>query len=330
MGRVLVVGDWDADGIVSAAEVVYAQEVLGIYPLKGKDHVVRAKPANPRTLREALENESGDVLILLDIPYTRSVEEVLRASRYSFGKVVYIDHHLSTLVHVQRIEKVADEVLVGRSPTAVLVAHVIKSLGGKLSPRLDAFVSAAAFAEKGGRARVNFKLVDLVVKISKFISITRDSETWEKLVRWLASPIPMTALPFSRSIRSLIREEEVKRESERVKQIAIELAPSAIRIANVRLVDARKISNVKVSALASQLYRVFKLPVIVIGKRGDRTLIAIRSRDDLPYRLAMELYKRGVLKDVGGHQSLAIGLLSSEYESMEKLASVVRECLRSI
>ncbi len=327
--KILVVGDWDADGIVSSAEVVYAQEFLGIYPVKGRNRVC-LKPASPRTLSEALAGEGGDVLVVLDIPFTRTVSECLPDLRKRFKKIIYVDHHLSTIVHVDRIERVVDEVLVGKSPTALLVAHVIRSLGGRLSPRLEAFVSATAYAEKGGKARVDKRLVELVVKISKYLSITRDANVWEKLVRWLASPLSMAAMPFSQSIVSLIKEDEVVRESERIKQLATELAPSAIRLPSLRVVDARKVRDAKVSALASQLYRIFRMPVLVIGRRGDGLLVAIRSKDDMPYRLAMELYKRGALKDVGGHQSLAIGLLSDEYSDLNKLLVVVRECLRKL
>ncbi len=330
MHCIYVVSDWDADGVVSAAEVVFAQEFLGLYPLKCKAKVL-LEPATPRTLDKALNEAKGEVLVLLDIPYTRGVEEVIKSKRSQFKRVIYIDHHISTLVHVDRIENLVDEVLVGKSPTALLVAHVIKSLGGKLSPRLEAFVSAAAFTEKSmKKPRVDKRLVELVVKISKYLSVNKDREAWERLVRWLASPLAMTAMPFAKSISSMIKEHVVKAETERIKHIAIDLAPSAIRVANVRIVDARKVSEVKISALASQLYRIFKLPVIVIGKRCGKTMIAIRSRDDLPYRMAIEMYRRGVLKDVGGHQSLAIGIVNETYAETSKIVDIVRDCLREI
>jgi hypothetical protein len=50
---VVVIGDWDADGFVSAAEVVFSQEVVGVYPVRGK-HSAIAYPSTPRTLPQLL------------------------------------------------------------------------------------------------------------------------------------------------------------------------------------------------------------------------------------------------------------------------------------
>ncbi len=326
MEEVVVVSDWDADGIVAAAEIVYAQEFLGLYPVKGKAKV-KLVPSTPRTFGDSVKSVVGRVLVVLDIAFSRIVELSLREARKSFDRIIYIDHHLSTMVRSASLENLVDDLLVGRAPTAVLVAHVIKSVGGRLSPRLNAFVSAISMAEKGGVAKIDKRIVDIAIRMSKYLSIRKDRDAWESIVRWLASPISMTAMPFYRSIHDLVNSDAIREETRRVRAIAMELAPSALKLANIRLVDARKVSDVKLSALASQLYKILRLPVVVLGSRGDRVLIVVRSRDDLPQRLALKLYEMGVLKDVGGHQSLAIGVVDPKYCDLYKLREVILRAL---
>lgn len=329
MDKVVVVSDWDADGIVAAAEIVYSQEFLGLYPLRGKATVTLI-PSSPRSFSEDVGNVEGSVVVILDIAFSKNVAEGLRHLRNRFSRVIYIDHHLSTIAHVETIERVANEVLIGKVPTAVLVAHIIRSLGGKLSPRLSAFVSAISIAEKGGYAKIDRRLVEVVVKISRHLSMCKDRQVWESIVRWLASPISMSAMPFQKSIHEIVDSELVGEEVKRVRAIAMELAPGAMKLANLRIVDARKFQNVKLTALASQLYRVLKLPVIVIGAKRGKVLLVIRARSDLPQRLALKLYEMGVLKDVGGHQSLAVGLLDPKYGSLSRLREALLRALLTV
>jgi len=329
-----VVGDWDADGVVSSAEIVYAQEFLGLYPEREKMRTVLA-PAGPRTIDEALKHisESGcRTLVLLDIPYTSGVLSSLKRYRESFSRIIYVDHHLSSIVNSRRLEDVVDELFLGKAPTAVLVSHIIKSCGGRLTPRLEAFVSAAAFTERGGDRR-SFaryrRLVAIVVAVSRKLSHERNRDLWERLVRWLASPLTMAAMPFSTDIARMVEVRDLEKHLKELRYLAMELAPSALRVANVRIVDASKLRDVKLSALASQLYRVLRAPVIVVGVRKGRRIAVIRSRDDLPYRLALKLYEKGVAKDLGGHQSIAVLVLRDDVD-VRKLAEEVMRCLYEI
>jgi len=326
-----VIGDWDADGVVSSAEIVYSQEFLGIYPERGRAKTVLA-PAGPRTLEEALGSlaERGcRTVVVLDIPYTNNVLSALRKFRDSFSRIIYVDHHLSSIVNSSKLESAVDELFLGKAPTAVLVSHIIKSCGGRLTPRLEAFVNAAAFTERGGDRR-SFaryrRLVSIVIAVSRKLSRDRDRELWEKLVRWLASPLTMAAMPFSTEIAKMVEYRDLEKHLAELRYLAMELAPSAMRVANVRIVDATKVKDVKLSALASQLYRILKTPVIVVGVRGGRRIAVIRSRDDLPYKLALKLYEKGVAKDLGGHQSIAVLVLREDVDT-RRLADEVRKCL---
>ncbi len=76
---VLVIGDWDADGVVSAAIIYYLQEKQGKYPVAER-LPVELVPSGPRGLKEKLDNvnRSPRVLVILDIPYTRGLEEKLK------------------------------------------------------------------------------------------------------------------------------------------------------------------------------------------------------------------------------------------------------------
>ena len=337
---IVIVGDWDADGVVSTAEVVYAQEYLGIYPLKERRKTV-VTPATPRDLEtrvtKILQYEQSkciDALVVLDIAYRKGLENFFKKIRNRVRKVVYIDHHLSTAVHASKLETVTDELIVGKAPTTLLVAHVIKSLGGRLSPRLEAFVRAAAIVEKGYASRRDEieryrKLVSMVVQMSRVLTYTHRDDVWEKLVRWLASPLSFTAMPFAPDISRTISELH-RKVSVDIKSIAMELAPSAKRIFNLRFVDARKVRGVRPSALASTLYRVFRGPVVVVmeSRRGD-TVLAIRDRGDTPYRLAMKLYEMGIAKDLAGHQSLALVLIDRSIP-LDRVVEAIRRSLLSI
>ncbi len=329
MIRTLVLGDWDADGVVSTAEVVYAQEVVGIYPERGRFRTLYL-PVSPRSIEEVLKEvpESVRNLVILDVPFTPSVGKFLEKARKRFDRIIYVDHHLSTIVRSTKLENLVDELVVGKTPTAMLVAHVIKALGGRLSPRLEAFVRATTIVEKGAERNAveRFaKLMSMVVSISRALSISKDREMWIKLVKWLSEPISFTAMPFSQQVlQSIVKRYEGFEEI--VKDVVLELAPTARRIFNARFVDARgRDRGVKLTVLASRLYRVFRCTTMVLGERRSRTILATRSRDDTAYRVAMKLLEMGIASDVGGHERLSIAILKTS--DVEKLVDAVRKIL---
>lgn len=336
--EVTVISDWDVDGIVSAAEIVYAQEFLGVYPLKRRCRV-RLLPASAHTFPQAVHEIMGnsyDAVVVLDIPYTHNLIRGLKELRKVSKNIVYFDHHISTMISMKKLESVVGELVVTRAPTALAVAHMLRSLGARLSPRLEVFVKAASAIERGTRSSLSptqRNLLRLVVAISQTLSQTKDRTLWERLVRWLSSPLSFSAMPFSQSLESIIGSKDRRMYIDEVKALANELAIEALKIYNLRLVDVRrkKLGNVKLTTLASALHRVLRAPVALVGysRRTGVPLLVLRSRNDLPYRLALKLWRDGVLSEVGGHQSIAICVLRQDYPIAE-LASILRRTLVSV
>ena len=327
--EVYVVGDWDADGVVSAAEILYAQRNLGLYPLRRRCSVV-TKPAGPRSVEGIVGEVLGsgaEALVVLDIPYGSRVAELLRRARAKGMYVVYVDHHLSTIFRSGEVEKQVNELIVGRVPTALLVYHLLKTLGARLTPRLEMFVKATSVVERSKRPSPQLeRMVRLVVDVSKALTHLRDEELWRRVVEWLASPLALASMPFAQGVVDAIRRAGEPGDRA-LHELAIELAPTARRIFNLRLVDARRrLRSRGASALASMLYRTFRSPVAVVAEARDGSpLLIIRGRGTLPYRVAQVLVKQGVVEDVGGHQSLALlklrrGLEIGEIEALLRRA----------
>lgn len=310
-----MVGDWDADGMVSVAEVVYAQEFLGLYPVKGRysTHIFPSTPNTINLLAKPIIDERCEYLLVLDIAYSHKVWEFLNKVKESSINIIYIDHHLSSIINSHTIEKIAYESFIGKAPTAVLIYHLLSSLAINLTDRLKAFVNSISKLEhgntRGDSHTMNKRLIDIVANLSRYVSQKRDRELWERVVRWLSSPLPSIALPFSPEIYRLIKIED----NRDLKMFANEIAMEAIRIFNLRFIDlrSRKI-NYRVSAIASALYRIFRMPIAILvkGSKG-RELIVIKSRDTTAYTIALELYRKGIAIDLMGHQTLAIALVKN-------------------
>ncbi len=334
---IVVVSDWDADGVVSAAEIVYAQEYIGRYPINSRQRVTLI-PSSARsiesTLIDEVQNLKPSILVVLDIPYTRGLENILsKLKKQSVERLIYVDHHLSTLANSSKLERVIDEFVVGKAPTALLVAHILKSHGVKLSIRLDAFVKAASIAERGYAKSTEDlrrwrKLVSIVVEVSKALAISKNRELWEKLVRWLASPTALTAMPFTPDIKSMLKPYTSRIED--LKSIALELAPTAQRVFNLRVIDVRNIASkkkIKSTALASILCRMLRTPIAIVTiTRDGKTLLIIRSRDDTPYRLATKMMYLEDVESIGGHQSLALIKFKTNLE-LNKIIDHLRKAL---
>lgn len=329
----VILGDWDADGVVSAAELLYAQRNLGLYPIKKRCNVM-VRPVGPRSIEEVADeilSVEPRVIALVDIPFTTSVGKFLREAKSRSISLVYIDHHLSTIFKSKELEKIVDELIVGKVPTALLVYHLLKTIGARLTPRLEMFVRATGVIERSKRPSKRLeRLVRIVVDISKALTHLREEELWRRLVEWLASPLAFSAMPFSHDVIERIR--RISESSDkRLKELATELAPTAHRIFNLRLVDARgKLRSRGGSALASMLYRTFRSPVAVIVETKDRApLLIIRGKGALPYRIALVLVRMGIVEDAGGHQSLALLKLRKDVD-INEVESMLRKAMLEV
>ncbi len=319
MEPVQVFADWDADGVVSAALVYYAQRYRGRFPLNEKADV-GLWPGGPRSTPRNVEEVIGiyrrtrsapKVAVFLDIPLTPTVLEAIRRLQKEIPgiRVVYVDHHYSTLVHAKKLYQVSEEVYIGHRPTAILVYNILRSLGIRhVTPRLEAFMRAVGVLERDRRAageRVADKVVKLAASLSKATAVTRDAELWRRLVTWLASPLPQPA-PVDQGL--IERVTRIAEESDRrLEEQAKLLAPSARRVGFIKLVDIRgRWRERGVSALASKLYKILRSPVAVLTDAPGYTMLVIRAPGGLAYRMALLLMKEGVAENIGGHGSIAI------------------------
>lgn len=324
--KVVVVADWDVDGVVSAAQIVYSQEVVGRYPLDGKQKVYLV-PSTLRTLSQVLDEVSGlkaSHLVLLDIAYSKDTESFLKKIRELNMYSIYVDHHISSLIHSSSVEKIVDEFIVGKVPTAYLVFQLMNSLKIALTTRIRAFVEAASAIEGRRQGSVDRRFIQLVVAMSRTLAHSRNRELWEKLVRWLSSPLPQSSMPFTVDVGSFVK---LQLGAGDVNLFARELALRAERIFNVRFIDARKEKIVyRPSAVASALYRIFRSPVILLltNKEG-RSYILIKSRDLTAYTIALELYRSGIAIDIMGHQTLSYSLLRDDID-----INIVKNLIRNI
>jgi len=330
---VAVVSDWDADGVVSAAQILYSQSVLGVYPFRGRRDVLLV-PSSVREVADAVGEvvrSGASHVFILDIAFSKYMDRALETLRSKDVKVFYIDHHISTAIHLDSIRPRVENIVLGKTSTAMLVYNHLKSVGVELSERLKAFVEAVTIIEKGGRQRVkevHTKLIDIVASLSRKLVGSRDRELWNKVVRWLAQPLPTLSLPFASDITLFAKSsQEHLRE---LKAIASEVALSAARVLNVRFVDIRgRKYPYKSTAIATALHRLLKSPVVLLArnKRGCELLV-IKSGGTLAYDMAMHLYRRGFAEDIMGHQTLVIMLLKPGV-TPEKIVESIREFLFS-
>ena len=124
----LVVGDWDADGIIASAEILFAQETARAFPVKGAKCTPELRPSSPRNIGDVLKDPCWDYLVILDIPFTPEVEQALDSvvSNGCRPKIYYFDHHKVTIEKSPYIEsKYSAVAFVGISPTSVLVLSLI-------------------------------------------------------------------------------------------------------------------------------------------------------------------------------------------------------------
>ena len=312
--KVVVIGDWDADGVVSAAMIVYSQEVIGKFPLNGR-YRVKLLPASPRTI---LESVSGlgchEAVVLLDIPYTSDVEKALdylKSVCEESTKIYYFDHHLSTIENTARIEEKFDVyIVVGKSPTSILVKNFLERLHIRFPVRLVEFAKAIGILEKSARTEANKQIVSIAASISKLFNRDKSRDLWISYVRWLSSPLPFEKPPmYSITGDPLKAGMEASRELDaEAKNLAMELIFKAKNLGYVKFVDARgKRGKGSIMGVVSALYKMVKFPIaVLVSKNTGETLLVIRSPDKRAKRLAEKLANEGLLEDVGGHETLTV------------------------
>jgi len=315
----VIIADWDADGVVASAQLVYVQERLGMFPVRSKIPV-SLLPSGPRGFKERVQGKCWDHVLVIDIPFTGDVDDGL-SSMIRGGcrfKLYYFDHHKSTVESSSYIERVYSGLIVtGNSPTSVIVKNFLEKHGIKITPRLKLFVEAVSVIEGGrGLVQANEKIVGIVAAISKHLNRTKDPEVWCRYVRWLADPIPFDdiELQLGKEVPGLINESlKVSREAdEELREVAMKLSMSAKKIGYVRLIDARgKWSSRGASALASAIHKIVGEPVILLVDRTDgTTLLVIRSSRGEAGRLIEMLHTLGLIEDKGGHENIAVARLS--------------------
>ncbi|MFN4046156.1 MAG: phosphoesterase, partial [Acidilobaceae archaeon] len=148
---VAIVADWDADGVVSAAQLLYAQEKLRVFPVRGKVHV-DLLPSGPRGFKDKVSGKCWDYVIVIDIPFTEDVDMGLKSmadSGCNF-KLYYFDHHKSTAENMDYIEKTYGGIVVsGSTSTSLIIKNFLEKLGIKITPRLKLFIEAVTAIEGG-------------------------------------------------------------------------------------------------------------------------------------------------------------------------------------
>lgn len=334
--KVVITGDWDADGVISAAQLYYAQHYKGTFPIRSNNVIIQLIPAGPRSIAERVEKfECGDFLVILDIPYTENMKAALESyrTRCPGATILYFDHHDSTISSVAELESKYDvKLFIGRNPTSIIVMTTLKSLGINLLPRLQDFANAVMVLEGRGKAgrlpekvKVNKRIVEMAAAISKLLNRNKNDEIWIKFVKWLSNPLPFEDADITAALKeaewsrssSLIEEarrvgEEADRE---VSRVATMMAMSAEDLGFIRFVDVRgKWDKPGASALASKIQRILGMPVaILVESSGERILIIRSGRGRGEARRILDiLYEWGVVADKGGHEDIGTGRLNEE------------------
>ena len=342
--KVVVIGDWDADGTVAAALIKYSQKVLKSYPVRG-DCEFHSLPAGPRSIDSVLEEiDCPTVLVILDIPYTPTVKSAIESfrSRCNESRIIYIDHHRSTIVSTDELEdKYKIEVITGVTPTSILLYNILRSQSLTLTPRLKEFSKAIGILEHSSRyleEEVSRKMVDLAAGISKTLNVEHDPELWQRFVDWLASPLPFGEFKFRPKTFKSDSKVEVKDLSQiiaderdrELKEVSRELAMAAQNLGYIKFIDARKKWRKRgATALASKIYGILHSPVaLLVSTSEGHSLLIIRAGRGLAQRIVDYLDVQGVIVDKGGHGNIAMARIRDDVP-LDKLKSLLRRAVVS-
>ncbi|MEM1627722.1 MAG: phosphoesterase [Desulfurococcaceae archaeon] len=320
--KVFVTGDWDADGVIATALIVYGQEKMGKYPFEA-NAIVTKVPLDPDRTKYFLSDFSGgyDVVVFLDIPYNEILGNIMKMLKEHFGvsKIVFIDHHITSLQRIDEVKTHADEVLVDyKKPTSMLVYEELVKRGITVHQRLRSFVEVVKYMDMGKRVPKEYmKLFEITKMFSKVLTAIRDVELWVKIVDWLASPTPLP-VPLDDAVWNRVKKVIEERDKE-VAEKAMELAIGAVRIGDFRFVDARNAWKKRgVTALASKLSTILKAPVALLaGTNRDYSLLILKASYGRAYRIAKYLVGEGVALDIAGHPNLAIVRLPKDINRQE-------------
>lgn len=306
---VLVIGDWDADGVVASALIKYSQEYLGIYPFNMKIKVL-ALPATPRSLKSILEGvrECPRALVVLDLPYVKGIEKTLKNFKNVCKevKIIYVDHHISTFNNVKKLEYCVDSLLINPSPTTRIIYEKIKSFNGKISKRLEAFVKVTTLMDEGVKIPKSLERISkLLIEISKALAVAKDKSLWIEIMEWLSesSLIPHKSVnQILSKISSLATELD-----KHISEVATEIAMQAKKVGYLKYIDLTK-KNIKFSStvLASKIYSILRSTLALKVSRKNYDLLIIKGKKGIPYKIAKYLHDLGLTEDVGGHESLVI------------------------
>lgn len=326
--KVVITADWDADGVVSAAQIYYSQVHLGKFPVKSKNVNVQAIPSGPRSIIERVERfECGDYLVILDIPFTENVKSALEQyrARCPEAEILYFDHHEATINNLRYLEdSLKVKGFVGKTPTSIIVMNTLKSLGISLMPRLKNFAEAIYYLESPRKKKlppsiepsVPPKVIQIAASISKTLNKKKDDETWFKFVKWLSNPLPFEDDIVKLEGKGVVESamsigEEADKEMEKT---AMDLAMQARQLGFIKFVDARsKWDKPGSSALASNIFKILRSPVAVLISRDDGTrLLIVRSGRGEAAKIMKLLLEKGVIEDLGGHDNIAVGRLSDD------------------
>jgi hypothetical protein len=309
--KILVLGDWDADGVVATALLTYSQEYAKKYPVEGDVELVK-QPIDPDRLRYLLSQvkESYEIVYFLDTPYSEVLDGVVKLLRQHFGvgRVVFVDHHIASVQRVGGLRKVFDEVFVDyRRPTSVILYDEIARRGVNIHSKLREFVEVIKYMDAGKRIPGKYmKLFELAKMISKALTAVRNEELWLKTINWLADPSP-SPMPLNESTWNTVKKVIEERDRE-VREVAMKLAIGAVKIGDLRFIDARHVWRKRgATALASKLALILQAPVAMLaGTNRGYSLLIIKASGGRAYRIAKFLLAEGVANDIAGHPNLAI------------------------
>jgi len=326
IARVFIAGDWDADGIIASALLLYAQEKVGKYPIEGTA-IVDLKPMDPERLRFLLKEVRAnyDAIVFLDIPYIRGLENLLGILKRHFGvkKIIFIDHHISTLNNEIKLRKIVDELYVSQEPTSTILYNILVEHGVKVTNKLKLFVETVSYMDRGLRVPKKYmKLYELTALFSKALTVKRDEDIWIQLVKWLANPMPIP-MPLDKRILEEVKKAVAERDRE-LKEVAIDLAMSARKVGYIKFIDARKKWRKRGStSLVSKIGRILKSPVAVLfSTTKGYPILIIKASRGAAYRIAKYLMGEGIAQDIAGHPNLAIVRLKNDVDMETLLKSL--------
>ncbi len=325
--KILILGDWDADGVVATALLTYSQEYAKKYPIQGDVEVVKI-PVDPDRIRYLLTEikDKYELVYFLDIPYSEVLGGIVKLMKQHFeiGRIVFVDHHIASMQKINELKEVFDTVIVDyRMPTSVLIYEELVKNNIPIHPKLREFVEVIKYMDAGKRIPEKYmKLFEIAKMISKALTAVRNEELWLKTVYWLADPTPVP-MPLNETTWATVKKVIEERDKE-VTDIAMKLAIGAVKVGDFRFVDARHVWKKRgATALASKLALILKAPVAMLaGTNRGYSLLIIKASGGRAYRIAKFLLAEGIANDIAGHPNLAIVRVSKDIDKKQLIEAL--------